>query len=257
MHVAAACLATAIVVLVVAGQPVRGRQRYRRLVQALPHDPGARLRSYRRGIAAEWVAVGAVVAVGLLAGDGPREIGIPSSALFRTQPVDIVPLVSAAVVGLAVGTVLIWALRPRTRHQAGRMLRGAAAMLPRSEAERRTFAAVALTAGICEEVVFRGFGMAYTRWAWPGASTTEIIVVTSVVFGIAHAYQGPVGVVATGLVGAVLGWVVVATGSLLPAMLIHALVDLRILALPRSMLESIQSGALAESGPPLPPPADA
>jgi membrane protease YdiL (CAAX protease family) len=53
------------------------------------------------------------------------------------------------------------------------------------------------------------------------------------VFGAAHLYQGLAGVAATTTLGAVLGLLVITTGSLLPAMVLHALIDLRILLLRR------------------------
>jgi membrane protease YdiL (CAAX protease family) len=49
---------------------------------------------------------------------------------------------------------------------------------------------------------------------------------------IAHIYQGVGGVLVTTLMGAVLGLVFLATGSLIFAMAVHALMDLRLLAMP-------------------------
>src|SRR5438132_1468120 len=91
---------------------------------------------------------------------------------------------------------------------------------------------VAVTAGVCEEVLLRGFGFAYVRWLWPSSPDWAVVAMTAAVFGLDHLYQGARGVILTGLVGAVLGSVVTSTGSLLPAMAVHALVDLRVLALP-------------------------
>ena len=91
---------------------------------------------------------------------------------------------------------------------------------------------MAVTAGVCEELIFRGFGIAYVRWLWPGATHFWLVALTAAGFGFAHLYQGARGVILTGVVGAVLASLVLATGSLYPAMAIHALVDLRVLALP-------------------------
>jgi len=113
-----------------------------------------------------------------------------------------------------------------------RQARGFAALLPHGRRERLAFALLAVTAGICEEVLFRGFGIAYVRWLWPAAPRLALIVVTAATFGMAHLYQGVRGVVLTGLLGAYLAWLVLSTGSLVPAIVIHALLDLRILALP-------------------------
>jgi membrane protease YdiL (CAAX protease family) len=120
------------------------------------------------------------------------------------------------------------ALRDAIRRQ----VRGFIALLPRTSTERWAFAGLALTAGVCEEILFRGFGLAYIRWLWPGATHDWLIALTSVPFGFAHIYQGARGVVLTGVVGALFASLVLSSGSLLPAMLLHALLDLRVLALP-------------------------
>jgi len=125
---------------------------------------------------------------------------------------------------------------PALRATIERQARGFVALLPRTVDERTTFALLAVTAGVCEELIFRGFGIAYVRWLWPGATHFWLIAITSAAFGLAHLYQGVRGVLLTGLVGAVLASLVLATGSLLPAMVIHALIDLRVLALPPLVL---------------------
>ena len=118
-------------------------------------------------------------------------------------------------------------------------LRPVAALLPRTTQERWTFAALAVTAGVCEELIYRGFGLAALRWAVPGIGEGALIAVTATAFGLAHLYQGRVGVVLTGVLGAYFAWMTISTGSLLPAMLLHGLVDLRILGLP---LEAVPPG---------------
>jgi membrane protease YdiL (CAAX protease family) len=144
--------------------------------------------------------------------------------------------VTAQIPGLVVALVAITAVYrfggQATRKALAVQLRPVAALLPRTPTERRVFAGLAVTAGICEEVLYRGFGLAALRWLAPDLGTTALIALTAVAFGLAHLYQGPFGVVMTGLVGAYLAWIVIATGSLVPAMLLHALLDLRILALP-------------------------
>ena len=68
---------------------------------------------------------------------------------------------------------------------------------PHTPAELRRFDLLSVTAGICEEVLFRGFLIAYLTTAlgspfWAGA------LLSSLAFGLAHSYQGPAGVVRTG-----------------------------------------------------------
>ena len=73
--------------------------------------------------------------------------------------------------------------------------------------ERAIVAYCAVTAGVCEEILYRGFGITYVHWLWPSASHLQLIVVTSAAFGIAHSYQGLRGVVLTGRLSPSLqGW---------------------------------------------------
>jgi membrane protease YdiL (CAAX protease family) len=97
-----------------------------------------------------------------------------------------------------------------------------AGMLPHTKSDLTWFIALSVTAGICEELVFRG----YLLWAaqsllgfWPA------VAVSCLVFAFAHAYQGVGGIVKTGLIGAIFMVVVLGLGSLVPAMVAHALVD--------------------------------
>ena len=48
-------------------------------------------------------------------------------------------------------------------------------------------------------------------------------------FGLAHWYQGRLGMLATGVLGAVLTQLYLTTGSLLLPMVLHVLIDLRLL----------------------------
>ena len=228
MRPTAAVLATAFAAALVFFQPLAGRRRYQRLKAELAANPDARLRHYRRGIVGEWLAVAAVGVIGLLAGRHPASIGLRVGPHARAAASDVL------TVGIVLGaSVIIFRYGGReVRDLLRRQARGFLDLLPRSRRERLTFVVLAITAGVCEEVVFRGFGIAYVQWLWPGASRPFIIVATAAAFGFAHLYQGTRGVVLTGAAGAYFAWVTLATGSLLPAIAIHALVDLRVVALP-------------------------
>jgi len=96
-------------------------------------------------------------------------------------------------------------------------------VLPRTQTELRWFGAVSLTAGFCEEFLYRGYFIwALSPWLgwWGGAA------VSLAFFAAGHAYQGWSGVLRTGIVGALFTAVVAVFGSLWPAIALHAVVDL-------------------------------
>ena len=53
--------------------------------------------------------------------------------------------------------------------------------------------------------------------------------VPAVLFALGHVYQGAQGVLATGVLAVGFGALYLLTGSLLPSMLLHVLMDLRVL----------------------------
>jgi hypothetical protein len=95
-------------------------------------------------------------------------------------------------------------------------------LLPHTEAERYLFWFVAITAGICEEILYRGFLFSFLR---ESTGMIAAVVLSSIVFGFAHIYQGYRLVPRTAIVGLFLAVVVVLTKSLWPAILIHAAID--------------------------------
>jgi membrane protease YdiL (CAAX protease family) len=86
------------------------------------------------------------------------------------------------------------------------------------------FVVLSITAGICEEFLFRGFVMGALFRA--GLGTWLVVVVSSAMFGLAHLYQGKGGSVGTGILGALFGSVRIVYHSLLPAVVWHAALDI-------------------------------
>ena len=97
-------------------------------------------------------------------------------------------------------------------------------LLPRTAPEKGIFAGLSFIAGFGEEIAYRGFALAWT--AQLVGSPIAAVGLTSLGFGLLHAYQGVLGVFRTGLLGALYAVSVVTTGNLWPAILSHIAVDL-------------------------------
>jgi CAAX protease family protein len=160
--------------------------------------------------------------------------------LYATRPEDAVKgLVGNCVVsGFAVGLIamlmiqaLIIRSKPKLVAAAQKQMKKLDFFLPYTSREQAWFAVVSVTAGICEETLYRGFLYHYFRdfWHW---GLLLAVVASAVVFGLAHGYQGVSGIVATGAIGGLMAALYLATGSLLAPMIFHALLDLRILIFP-------------------------
>lgn len=98
-------------------------------------------------------------------------------------------------------------------------------MIPRSKKEKRLFFGVALSAGVCEELLWRGLLYFLLRTLFPGLSVLLIMITASLIFGLGHSYQGFRGIGKTTLAGGILGCLYLTTGSIIPGMFLHFCID--------------------------------
>jgi len=180
---------------------------------------GARAAYYWGTLAAEWMPTLYVLVLWAVLGRPWDNLYLGRSSLF--------PLGLGLAFALAV-IILLWhqqrtiLARPKLIERVRQKMSFADPLFPHTDAERYHFWFVAITAGICEEILYRGFLFSFLR-AWSGIIAA--IVISSIVFGWAHIYEGYRHVPRTALVGLFLAVIVVLTKSLWPAILIHASID--------------------------------
>jgi membrane protease YdiL (CAAX protease family) len=132
--------------------------------------------------------------------------------------------------------------------KAAKALRG---FLPVSAEERRWWLFMSITAGICEELLIRGFLLQFLNGQIEGGvalGLTAAWIISSVIFGICHFYQGLRGVVGTAVAGALLGLLAIVSGDLLLPILAHALLDAVIILAYRPQVDHPAQATLLEQG---------
>ena len=77
-----------------------------------------------------------------------------------------------------------------------RSLEASSILLPSTPAERKWFAVTAITAGICEELLYRGFLMSYLPSNFPMLAGQFIIIsiLSGIIYGLSRAYLGMKGI---------------------------------------------------------------
>ncbi|WP_138759677.1 CPBP family intramembrane glutamic endopeptidase [Modestobacter altitudinis] len=240
--------AAVIAAYLVVGEPVVGYVLHRRFEGRLRTDPAARRSFYRRLLVLEW----GLALVGLVVWVSASDVGAAQVGLVLPQRwpgvlswlavAALLLLVLVSTRALRSGALagpppeVLRRTRPGEARHAEPPGHATLALLPRSRSERHLFALVGVTAGVCEEWLYRGFFLAVVGALLPALPTAGLVLVAGVGFGLAHAYQGLSGVLTTGVLGAVLAGVYLATGSLLLPVLLHAAIDLRFLLVPSSAL---------------------
>jgi uncharacterized protein len=183
--------------------------------------PGTRLRTYRRTIALQWgLAVPILIAWGITRRSwSALGIAPPPAGWHRDVAV------AAVALTVSLGIVQVRGIRRIEASAAKRAafrtrFAGLAFMLPSDARECRWFTALSVTAGICEEFLFRG----YLMWVLVAYMTLPLaIAVSAAIFAVGHLYQGGRPALRVAGIGVAMNALVWASGWLLPAMFIHAL----------------------------------
>jgi hypothetical protein len=251
MHSLFSAIASTVLAGFVIWQVVKMHRDYPRLKQAVAQgDPAARTRFYARGLWFEWVsALLALVALGFDKTKLMAAVLQMEDTAFghwvSSQSLVAKPAMAGLGAGLIIGLVgqSIVRLRARVRAPAPaanevkpwfrKLVPDFTALVPATPRERLVFAALAVSAGICEEIVFRGW-LLYVLHRPVGFTGITLILLAAALFGLCHTYQGVTGVIATTMAGVLLAALYVATGTLLVPIVLHSLIDVRMAILPSS-----------------------
>lgn len=103
------------------------------------------------------------------------------------------------------------------------------ALLPRTRGELPYGAGLSLSAGTFEELLFR-LGLPALAFAVTGDALVAFLGAT-LLFGVLHVYQGPLGIVFSTVLGAIFVVLYLVTGSILVPIALHVVIDLRSMVL--------------------------
>jgi len=209
-----------LVFLLVVVQPIFGWWRFKRFVaRGDTPNTNRKLRLYFIVLLTQWTLTAMCAWV-----MARRHLNIADLGLLHAGPAWA--WILATTLGLVLAGATMLAVRSiRAGHsEVPGHLRHIARILPQNVMERIGFTPVALTAGICEETLYRGFLVfafyqaSHNAWLAFGLSTLA--------FGFGHLYQGPRGIISTMVLGFVLVTMYSASKSLWPGIALHAFIDL-------------------------------
>ena len=125
----------------------------------------------------------------------------------------------AIAFGFWIVAVIVLSVVSHLVHATG-MAEAARRLAPQNLAESLLWIALSVTAGICEETIFRGYlqrqFVAWTRSAPVG------VILSAVLFGAGHIYQGPKATVVIAVYGLMFGILAEVRRNLRPGILTHA-----------------------------------
>ena len=181
----------------------------------------ARVMDYRNNMLVLWSVTGVMLALWFGSGRDAATLGlrIPTAAV----PGQIIAVtLFALIVAYSIGLLRKVQRSAETADLIIRATREFSFAMPHTRRDLRWFYGLSATAGITEELLYRGFLLAYLSVFFP---IWLAVLLSAVIFGVAHAYQGPKGVLQVTFLGAAFAIMYVASGSLLLPIVAHIAVD--------------------------------
>lgn len=205
---------TALVLAVQALLAYRGKLRADQMRAVLNPD---HIGIYERTMLFEWLVLALVIVGVSLHGSSLLTVFGERWRSVRQVLRDIGIAVLFLIVSIAVGSIVGSHLRGGAADNAARFL------LPHGSIEMALWVALSISAGICEEALYRGYLQrqftALTR------SVPAGIIISAIAFGAGHSYQGFQKAVVISLLGAMLGILAHWRRSVRPGMIAHVLQD--------------------------------
>jgi membrane protease YdiL (CAAX protease family) len=185
--------------------------------------PGVRVWAYLETLAIQWILTIATLMAWWWFARPAGDIGlaVPWSLRFAL----IAGLTALLIVTLVHQVAMVYRGLPADQvDQLRGKIHPLRHLMPQTPSERNLFLCMAVTAGICEEILYRGFLIWYiAHWtpSWVAAAIAILI------FGAGHLYQGEPLVLKAILLGCVATALYLVSGSLFPAVLLHATLDIQ------------------------------
>lgn len=205
-----------------------GRTRYKNIILAIGQGDMPKTRLYIRLMLGLWIPAGLVF---LLVANGQFSWHDLGFSWFRLSGPSWLFYILAAMAGLyfiyitySLIVLRIYAMKKLSINQ--NMPDEVKALLPVTKKEKQVWVFTAVTAGITEELLYRGFFFYLMGEIFPGLNIFIILGISSLIFGIGHIYQGLNETLKPTLIGFFFGLFYISFGTIIPCIVLHTLQDL-------------------------------
>ncbi len=223
-------LFTVVVLLMLLLYPLTGYYQSKRLKEQMMAGYFTKEQWYRSSLIWSWVPAAIIVSVSLLSGSSLYDLG------FRLPSRDVNDVnTSAYLIALSVSILyflyniycilsLKFSKKTRMEH-AAKLHPSIKLMLPSTKSEKKVWILLSLTAGITEEVQYRGYLFMAFLLLFPHLNPLYAVVISTLLFSLGHIYQGKEALKPM-MAGLALSLIFYFTGSLYIVIALHSLQDL-------------------------------
>jgi len=177
-----------------------------------------------------WAPTLFILVVTLLCGFKLRDLGIKpvdlSSSSLSNWIVYSSIIIFFIYLGYNVYSIIVLKYSKESRqHSLKQLPEDIIALLPVTKNEKRTWTCVAITAGVSEEIQYRGYLFFAIPFLSPQISVWLVLTISTLLFGIGHIYQGKSAIKPT-IAGLLFGFMYIVFDSIIPIIILHIVQDL-------------------------------
>lgn len=223
---------TFIILLIFIGvcSPILGYVEYRKLKKEVAESGNRKLKYYYDQIIWSWIPVIIILLLLPLSdmslGDiGIRQIDIHVSSFSNWI---IYPSIMLFLLYFLYNVYCIIVLKFSriTRIKSSeRLPKGYSTFFPVTKREKKVWDVVAISAGITEELIYRGYLFCALLLIFPNLPVFVVLLFSTFIFGLGHIYQGK-EVIKPTILGLIFGYYYIVFNSVLPIIMIHIAQDL-------------------------------
>jgi uncharacterized protein len=224
-----------VLLYLVTYEPIYGYFDYQRFKERVQHNPTERVKYYKKVMLGLWLPTLLILAVTAIAPISFQDFGLKTISINTITLGPWVTYIAFGLAGLYIFSLLYYLigskLSKKMREQIVQLKNREndkipfKDILPYSKEDKRVWTYVSWTAGITEEIIYRGFLIFALAQLFPTISIWLVMIISSVLFGLAHAYQGLLNVIKTSLFGMFFAILYIGFDSIIPLIILHFLID--------------------------------
>ena len=211
--------------------PISGDRSVKKLKRSIAEgDTHQKLRFYNETMLWLWIPTILIFILIPISGISLQDIGIKWIEIDTTS---LTKWVAYPAIGFYflylfynITSIILFKTKPKIREKAVESISDDATwILPITQKEKRTWGLLSITAGITEEIIYRGYLFYALAVLFPFLSLVHILFITTLIFGIGHLYLGKEAIRST-LLGLLFGIFYIVFDSVIPVMIVHTAQDL-------------------------------
>ena len=226
--------------------PISGYNEMKKLKKSIADGDSQKVKFYRETILWSWIPIFLIFLLIPISGISVNSIGIKwihidTSSLSKWV---VYPAIGFFVFYLLynIYLIIIFKSNKESRAKTAKSIPDFRWIFPITRKEKSVWSLLSISAGITEEILYRGYLFYALAIVFPNLSLIHILFISTLIFGVGHIYLGKEVIKAT-ILGLIFGIFYIVFDSVIPVIIIHIVQDLALRDIFEEEIEKINNTA--------------